>query len=1425
MAALMLALPAWGQAPAIQWQQAFGGTGVDQAYTVKQTGDGGYIIGGSSASGISGNKSDPGFGAEDFWIVKVDTNGVKQWDKTFGGTNSDVLQVVQPTTDGGYILGGYSLSGISGNKTSGGFGSTDFWVVKTDAGGNKLWDRSFGGSDIDALFTLQQTTDGGYLLGGNSFSGISGNKTNAAFGNSDYWVVKISSTGSLLWERSFGGTDSDNLYSLQQTADGGYILGGESISPASGNKTSAGYGSYDFWVVKLDPAGNKQWDRAFGGADSDDLYSLQQAADGGYILAGISLSGVTGSKTTPTFGGGDFWLVKIDTNGAAQWDRDFGGVDNDQAYSVQQTTDGGYIVGGYSASGVSGNRTNASFGANDYWIVKTDSTGVRQWDEGFGGASGDFLNGVRQTADGGYVLAGYSNSDVSGNKTNASFGGPGDFWVLKLGAVGGGGGGIAPGITSQPSNRTVGAGTTVSFSVTATGTAPLVYRWRLNGTNLAGGTSSTLTLSNVQASQAGNYSVVITNLYGTITSSNAVLTVTNAAGTPPFITLQPTNRTVSVGQATTFSVFATGTAPLRYQWKFNGTNLVGKTNLTLTLTNIQVSQAGNYFVTITNAFGATNSATAVLTVGGSGGSCQTPPSGLIGWWKLEGNGDDSAAGNNGTVFNGVYGTGIVGQGVSFNPDGVHWTGVQVADQSAYMLTNALTIEGWVIPRGNGYIIFWRGDHRPGLDPYAVSMQGDNRLRFAICDGAGQSAYIDTLLVYNQWWHFAATFNNGTLSLYTNGVLAAQGTTTFRPFAALDPSLHPGVGIGNLNDGGNDFPFIGDIDEISLYNRALSATEIQGIYNAGSAGKCSNLSPPIITSQPVNQTVPFGQTATFSVGATGTGPLSYQWKFNGTNLPGATSASLTLNNVQLSQAGGYSVTITNPLGSTNSVTATLTVTAMAPFILVPPTNRTVNVGQNTTFFVSAGGTAPLSYQWRFNGTDIPGATSAVLTLTNVQAGQAGDYSVHVSNVAGSTNSVAAVLTVNVPPAITTQPSGQSVTVGQTATFTVVATGTAPLHYQWTFNGTNLAGATGSSLVLTNVQASQAGTYAVSISNAAGSTNSLGAALTVNVPPSITSQPTNQTVTVGETATFNVAATGTAPLSYQWRFNGGDIAGATNAALVLANVQTNQAGLYSVRVSNVAGSTNSAAARLTVNRPPVADATATTPLVISVNGSNAVVVLDGSLSSDPDNDPLQYLWYQTGQTNVFTNGIVAVVTLPVGTNAITLHVSDGWAADEQTITVEVITLDQAVGRLIDLIDPKRQSLIATLRAALASIDRNDPTSALNQLLTFQHKVEVQLMPVDPATAQTLIDDAQAIIDAIEGAGGGHGARTQVDAQKVNGRLHLDFAGSHGRIYIIEASANLVNWDKIGVAKENGAGKFEFDDPQSGQMPFRYYRITVP
>lgn len=340
-------------------------------------------------------------------------------------------------------------------------------------------------------------------------------------------------------------------------------------------------------------------------------------------------------------------------------------------------------------------------------------------------------------------------------------------------------------------------------------------------------------------------------------------------------------------------------------------------------------------------------------------------------------------------------------------------------------------------------------------------------------------------------------------------------------------------------------------------------------------------PPTIQQQPQSQTVNAGSDAVFKVGASSLGPLTYQWRFNGQNLAASNAPVLLLPAVLASQAGDYYVAISNAAGSVTSAVATLTVLT-APEILRPPHDQVGAVGTNITFSVAARSLAPLSFQWRFNGSDIPGATSSNLVLRNVQPPNAGNYSVVITNVAGLVTSPTVRLTVTLPPIITSQPKDQVGVAGGTATFYVMAASAGPLAYQWRYENTELTNASANSLSLTNLSSAQAGQYSVVVSNVAGSVSSTPAWLTVLVPPVITAQPRNQTATRGANVTFAISAEGSQPLGYVWRLNGANIAGATNSTLHLSRIAATQAGTYSVVVTNAAGSATSHPATLTILR---------------------------------------------------------------------------------------------------------------------------------------------------------------------------------------------------------------------------------------------------
>ncbi|MBX7110015.1 MAG: T9SS type A sorting domain-containing protein [Chitinophagales bacterium] len=419
--------------PVKEWDRSFGGSKTDEMYVIIQTNDGGYLLGGDSDSPVSGQKSQGSQGYSDYWIVKTDALGNKQWDKRFGGNSKEELFTVLQTPDNGYLLGGWSMSNINGDQTQASRGGSDYWIIRIDENGNKLWDKRYGGPGDDELRSMTATADGGYIFAGESTSGIGGEKSQSNHGEFDVWVVKTDVNGNLQWDDSYGGLLDDRLNAIQQTADGGYIIGAWTISPVGFDVTQPGRGSSDMWLIKTDGNGVKQWDGRYGGNDNEYLYALDQTNDGGFILAGYTRSNVNGEVSVPGKGGFDFWIVKTDGNGIKLWDKRYGGQLDEKGKSIFQTSDGGFIMGGWSESLISGDKSQDTRGATDYWLVRMDAAGNKIWDIDFGATNEERLHDVPQTSDGGFIIGGHSYSGKNGDKSQAN-NGIDDYWIVKVSA-------------------------------------------------------------------------------------------------------------------------------------------------------------------------------------------------------------------------------------------------------------------------------------------------------------------------------------------------------------------------------------------------------------------------------------------------------------------------------------------------------------------------------------------------------------------------------------------------------------------------------------------------------------------------------------------------------------------------------------------------------------------------------------------------------------------------------------------------------------------------------------------------------------------------------------------------------------------------------------------------------------------------------
>jgi len=523
-------------------------------------------------------------------------------------------------------------------------------------------------------------------------------------------------------------------------------------------------------------------------------------------------------------------------------------------------------------------------------------------------------------------------------------------------------------ITTQPTAQTVIVGNTATFSVVATGSAPLTYQWSKDGVAISGATAATYSIAATTAANAGSYSVIVTNSVGSVTSAPATLTV-NPAGVAPSITTQPISQSVTAGKSVTLSVVAAGTSPLTYQWRKDGAAITGATSASLTFSSAAASDTGSYSVVIANSLGSINSDVAVLTV-------NTPPT--------------------------------------------------------------ITVQ-----------------------PSSQTVVAGAPIRLSV------SAIGTSPLTY-QWYQ---TYSMGSIRGIERFGTRSVGTSANLEIAA------------SSSDNAGPYYVV-----VSTTGASVTSNTVTVTVNT----------PPTISSQPISTLTYSGTTSSLTVSASGTSPLNYQWFKDGAAISGAVSSSYALTGSTLNKAGSYSVVVTNVAGSVTSNTSTV---VTPPLITTQPTSSSVTAGASATFSVVANGTAPLTYQWSKNGTAIPGATAATYAITSTSSSDAGTYRVVVTNSLGTANSSAVTLTVTPAPSaptITTQPTGQSVIASFNASFSVSASGTAPLTYVWRKDGNTVVGSNSPTLALNNTTSASAGNYTVTITNAVGSITSAAATLVVDAP---------------------------------------------------------------------------------------------------------------------------------------------------------------------------------------------------------------------------------------------------------------------------------------------------------------------------------------
>ena len=1234
------------------WVATYNGAGNDDDYAIGLAVDG---AGNVYVTGFSVTAS----GDTDYATVKYGPDGRQLWAATYDGParSDDYPAGVKLDSSGNVYVSG----------TSAGLGSSeDLATVKYDPAGKVVWVERYNGpfNGSDFVNAMAVSAAGNVYLAGAMLVGT----------NQDYLTVAYDSAGHQLWEAFYNGpaNGSDSVDALALDPAGNvFVAGVSSASPTN----------EDIVVVKYDPQGSQLWAARYDGpAHARDLPHAVAVDPGGNILVTGSSGGAGGNDDAVTvkfFQGasagapaiiksplsqmvlrGSDVLFSVAASGAEplayQWFFNGAAIPGANAESFRISSAGPANAGAYNVVVRNGvgeiTSSTATLRVDDPVVItanpQSQTIAVGQNLSLAVGVSGSppltyqwFFEGLPLPGQTGPALL----------IQNVSFANQGQYRVEVRNPVNVVSSDSAlvtvvqpPVIIRQPLSQLVAAGRSLTLSAEAQGSDPLSYQWFFGPTPIANATSPVLVIPNISLAAGGAYTLVVSNPAGNTTSGVANVTVV----LPPAITAQPQSRTIAAGANAIFTVGASGTPPLSFQWQYNGVNLPGETSASLVIPAAGPGDSGNYSVLVANAVDAIHSDNAELVVilpslnladnfanrandsagsfsgRGNNLSATLEPgepnhAGKIGgksvWysWTAPGNGVVSfdTAGSAIDTLLAVYTGSSVNAltPLTANDDFGRFLTSKVTFNASSGIRYNIAIDGLGGASGN-IVLSWNFAPTPDQVPVIVQ-QPQNQ---TVAPGATATFTVvvqpQNNLLY-QWF-----FENNPISGGTNPVLTVanvQSTlvgnykvevrngsqTAVSQTAVLELGAATGVGS---EDKFEDI-FLTQTGQLALEDVSGRRRSAFASVSAGSIGTqvMDNSGASTEQGEPNHGGVIGGSSRWFGLVAQVDGVMRVDTigskidtvlaVYRGNNLlnltlvasdnDGAPDGVRSLLTFDAVKGVNYSVAVDGVHGAQGKITLNWQLGTI-PAVTQDPQSVTVTAGANVTLSAAATGTPAPEFQWRLNGADIPGATGPILPINNAQAGDAGNYRVRVRNFAGSILSAAAALTVNTPLTILQQPESQAVASGSGASFSVAASGPGPLRYQWRFNGSNLAGATNVTLSIPNAQLANAGNYSVIISNLVSSATSSNAILTVNASPTITAQPQSLTANNGAAANFSVTAAGTAPLSFQWRFNGVNIPGATSNVFQIASVSSARAGTYSVVVLNPFGVATSTDVTLTV-----------------------------------------------------------------------------------------------------------------------------------------------------------------------------------------------------------------------------------------------------